>query len=68
MGIDISRSPLFCAVDAGSMLEADALLQTVEYARAFLIARVAMSRLNVLTMKSGAFVMNFCARKKAGAK
>lgn len=101
VGIDISRSPLFCAVDADSMLEADALLhavqpflknpaevvavggtirvangceinggkvtrvgvsdklipllQTVEYTRAFLIARVAMSRLNVLTMISGAF-------------
>lgn len=101
VGIDVSRSPLFCAVDADSMLEADALLhavqpfltspaevvavggtirvangceisggkvtrvgvsnkllpllQTMEYTRAFLIARIAMSRLNVLTMISGAF-------------
>jgi cellulose synthase/poly-beta-1,6-N-acetylglucosamine synthase-like glycosyltransferase len=101
VGIDVSRSPLFCAVDADSMLESDALLhavqpflrnpaevvavggtirvangcdihggrvirvglsrkllpllQTVEYTRAFLIARIAMSRLNVLTMISGAF-------------
>lgn len=101
VGINVSRSPMFCAVDADSMLEADALLhavqpfltnptevvavggtirvangcdirggrvtrvglsnklipllQTVEYTRAFLIARVAMSELNVLTMISGAF-------------
>lgn len=101
VGINVSRSPLFCAVDADSMLEADALLhavqpflssptevvavggtirvangcdirggrvvrvglsnklipllQTVEYTRAFLVARVAMSELNVLTMISGAF-------------
>lgn len=100
-GINICRSPLFCSVDADSMLEADALLhavqpflskpdtviavggtirvangcrvrggkvvsvglprdllpmlQTVEYTRAFLIARVAMSELGVLTMISGAF-------------
>ncbi|MDP1931019.1 MAG: glycosyltransferase [Gammaproteobacteria bacterium] len=100
-GINISRSPLFCSVDADSMLEADALLhavqpflskpdkviavggtirvangcrvrggkvmsvglskdllpmlQTVEYTRAFLIARVAMSELNILTLISGAF-------------
>lgn len=100
-GINVSRSPLFCAVDADSMLETDALLyavqpflarpmttiavggtirvangcevhggrvtrvglshrllpllQTVEYTRAFLIARVAMSRLRVLTLISGAF-------------
>lgn len=101
VGINVSRSPMFCAVDADSMLEADALLhavqpfltsptevvavggtirvangcdirggrvlrvglsdrlipllQTVEYTRAFLVARVAMSELNVLTMISGAF-------------
>ena len=100
-GIDVSRSPLFCAVDADSMLESDALLfavqpflsspntvvavggtirvangceisngrvtkvgisrrlvpllQTVEYMRAFLVARVAMSSMGVLTMISGAF-------------
>jgi len=100
-GIDVSRSPLFCSVDADSMLDADALLhavqpflskpdkviavggnirvangcrvrggkvvsvglpkdllpmlQTVEYTRAFLIARVAMSELNILTLISGAF-------------
>ncbi len=101
VGINVSRSPLFCAVDADSMLESDALLhavqpfltnptkvvavggtirvangcdirggrvtrvglsnklipllQTVEYTRAFLVARVALSELNVLTMISGAF-------------
>lgn len=100
-GINVSRSPLFCAVDADSMLESDALLlavqpflsnpvavvavggtirvangceidggrvkrvgvprrllpllQTVEYLRVFLVARVAMSSLNVLTLISGAF-------------
>ncbi|HDZ09224.1 glycosyltransferase family 2 protein [Pseudohongiella sp.] len=101
VGINVSRSPLFCAVDADSMLESDALLhavqpflsnpteviavggtirvangcdirggrvtrvglsnklipllQTVEYTRAFLVARVAMSELKVLIMISGAF-------------
>lgn len=100
-GINVSRAPLFCAVDADSMLENDALLhatqpfredpqkviavggtirvangcdvrngkilrvalpkkllpsiQTVEYIRAFLIARVAMSEMGVLTLISGAF-------------
>lgn len=100
-GINVSRSPLFCAVDADSMLESEALLyavypfliepdkviavggtiraangcrvrggkvvevrvperllpllQTVEYIRAFLIARMAMSRMGVLTLISGAF-------------
>ena len=100
-GINVSRSPLFCSVDADSMLDADALLhavqpfltkpdsviavggtirvangckvrggkvlsvglskkllpmlQTVEYTRAFLIARVAMSRMGVMTLISGAF-------------
>jgi cellulose synthase/poly-beta-1,6-N-acetylglucosamine synthase-like glycosyltransferase len=100
-GINLSRAPLFCAVDADSMLEREALLlatepfrenpeeviavggtirvangclvqggkvvkvglprkllpliQNVEYIRAFLIARVAMSELRVLTMISGAF-------------
>jgi cellulose synthase/poly-beta-1,6-N-acetylglucosamine synthase-like glycosyltransferase len=100
-GINLSRSPLFCAVDADSLLEADSLLraaqpfvtdpertavvggtirivngcevrngqvvriglpssplalfQTVEYLRAFLMARVAWSRLGALTVVSGAF-------------
>lgn len=100
-GINLSRAPLFCAVDADSMLEREALLlatepfrefpdeviavggtirvangcvvqggkvvkvglprkllpliQTVEYIRAFLVARVAMSDLGILTMISGAF-------------
>lgn len=100
-GINVSRSPLFCSVDADSMLDSDALLhavqpflskpdsviavggtirvangcrvrggkvlsvglaqkllpmlQTVEYTRAFLIARVAMSEMGVMTLISGAF-------------
>ncbi len=100
-GINLSRAPIFCAVDADSMLEPDALLravrpfideptrtvavggtiriangcrieggriraiglptsllalfQTIEYLRAFLIARVAWSRLQTLTIISGAF-------------
>ncbi|MDX1490199.1 MAG: glycosyltransferase [Pseudohongiellaceae bacterium] len=100
-GINVSRSPLFCSVDADSMLDADALLhavqpflskpdsviavggtirvangcrvrggkvlsvglsnkllpmlQTVEYTRAFLIARVAMSEMGIMTLISGAF-------------
>jgi cellulose synthase/poly-beta-1,6-N-acetylglucosamine synthase-like glycosyltransferase len=100
-GINLSRAPLFCAIDADSILESDALLravqpfidqpartvavggtiriangcqiangrvtaiglpsnllalfQTVEYLRAFLIARLAWSRLEVLTIVSGAF-------------
>lgn len=100
-GINVSRTPLFCAVDADSMLEKDSLLhatqpfrenpetviavggtirvangcqvrngkivrvglpkkllpgiQTIEYIRAFLIARVAMSEMGVLTLISGAF-------------
>ena len=100
-GIDLSRCPIFCAVDADSILESDALLravqpfvddpartvavggtiriangcriergrvlsmglprtilplfQTVEYLRAFLMARLAWSRLRTLTIISGAF-------------
>ncbi|HVA13027.1 MAG TPA: glycosyltransferase [Stellaceae bacterium] len=100
-GINLSRSPLFCAVDADSILEADALLravqpfveepdrmaavggtirvangcrvhrgrvtavalprkllpllQTVEYLRAFLMGRLAWSKLQSLTIVSGAF-------------
>lgn len=100
-GINIARSPIFCAVDADSLLDTEALLmaagpfrenpreviavggviriangcsikggrvrkvalpgkllpliQVVEYTRAFLIARVAMSRLGILTLISGAF-------------
>jgi cellulose synthase/poly-beta-1,6-N-acetylglucosamine synthase-like glycosyltransferase len=100
-GIDLSRCPIFCAVDADSILERDALLravqpfiddptrtiavggtiriangcriergrvlsaglprkalplfQTVEYLRAFLMARLAWSRLRSLTIISGAF-------------
>lgn len=100
-GINLSRAPLFCAVDADSMLEREALLlatdpfreypdemiavggtirvangcvvrggkvvqvglphkllpllQSVEYIRAFLIARVGLSALGILTMISGAF-------------
>lgn len=100
-GIDLSRFPIFCAVDADSILESDALLravqpfvddpsrtvavggtiriangcriergrvlafglprnllalfQTVEYLRAFLMARLAWSRLKTLTIISGAF-------------
>lgn len=100
-GINLSRAPLFCAVDADSILDADALLrvirpfveepedmvavggririvngctvragqvvefglpkhwlpllQTIEYIRAFLIARLAWSRFGVLLIISGAF-------------
>jgi len=100
-GINLSRAPIFCAVDADSILESDALLravrpfieeptrtvavggtiriangcriangrvmdiglprnwlalfQTVEYLRAFLMARMAWSRLKALTIISGAF-------------
>jgi cellulose synthase/poly-beta-1,6-N-acetylglucosamine synthase-like glycosyltransferase len=100
-GITLSRFPIFCAVDADSILESDALLraaqpfiddpvrtvavggtiriangcriergrvlsfglprsllglfQTVEYLRAFLMARLAWSRMRTLTIISGAF-------------
>lgn len=100
-GINVARAPLFCVVDADSLLEAEALLravrpfmedpgrmvvvggtirvingsevkagrihslrlpkrflplvQTVEYLRAFLMARLALSRWGVLTIVSGAF-------------
>jgi cellulose synthase/poly-beta-1,6-N-acetylglucosamine synthase-like glycosyltransferase len=100
-GINLSRFPIFCAVDADSILESDALLravqpfiddpvrtvavggtiriangcriergrmlafglprnllalfQTIEYLRAFLMARLAWSRLRTLTIISGAF-------------
>jgi cellulose synthase/poly-beta-1,6-N-acetylglucosamine synthase-like glycosyltransferase len=100
-GINVSRAPLFCAVDADSLLEPESLLravqpflddpyrvvavggtirvvngcevrggrvvrtglphrllplfQTVEYLRAFLMARLAWSELNALTIVSGAF-------------
>jgi cellulose synthase/poly-beta-1,6-N-acetylglucosamine synthase-like glycosyltransferase len=100
-GINLSRAPLFCAVDADSILEADALLravqpfvdepermaavggtirvangcgirngrvvavalprkllpllQTIEYLRAFLMGRLAWSKLQSLTIVSGAF-------------
>ena len=100
-GINVSRSPLFCAIDADSLLESDALLravqpfvddpvrtvavggtirilngcktnsgrvteiglpgnalalfQIVEYLRAFLIARLSLSRMGALTIISGAF-------------
>lgn len=100
-GINLSRSPLFCAVDADSLLESDALLravqpfvdeptrmmavggtiriangckvrsgrivevglprkllpllQTIEYLRAFLMARLAWSHVRALTVISGAF-------------
>lgn len=100
-GINLSRAPIFCAIDADSILENDALLravqpfideptrmvavggtiriangchveggrvlaiglprnllalfQTVEYLRAFLMARLAWSRLKTLTIISGAF-------------
>ncbi len=100
-GINLSRAPIFCAIDADSILESDALLravrpfidepaktvavggtiriangcrirngrvmkiglpgnllalfQTVEYLRAFLMARLAWSRLKALTIVSGAF-------------
>ncbi|KQY91318.1 glycosyltransferase [Brevundimonas sp. Root1423] len=100
-GINVSRAPIFCSMDADSLLEPDALLravrpfvedpertvavggtvrvvngcvishgrvtevrpsrnilallQTVEYLRAFLMARLAFSRINTLTIISGAF-------------
>ncbi|WP_344705936.1 glycosyltransferase [Sphingomonas swuensis] len=100
-GINVARAPLFCSIDADSLLESDALLravrpfveepdrmvavggtirlangsrieggrvrevclprnflalvQIVEYLRAFLMARLALSRLQVLTVISGAF-------------
>lgn len=100
-GINLARAPLFCAVDADSLLEADSLMravqpfiddpqytvavggtvriangcriqagrvvqmelptrliplfQTVEYLRAFLMARLAWSEIGALTIISGAF-------------
>jgi cellulose synthase/poly-beta-1,6-N-acetylglucosamine synthase-like glycosyltransferase len=100
-GINVARAPLFCSIDADSLLESDALLravrpfieeptqtvavggtirlangsrveagrvvevklprnflalvQIVEYLRAFLMARLALSRMQVLTIISGAF-------------
>ena len=100
-GINLARYPLFCAIDADSMLESDALLravqpfvespervvgvggtvriangnrivggrvveaalprsplvlvQIVEYLRAFLMARVALSEVEALMLISGAF-------------
>lgn len=100
-GINVSRAPLFCSVDADSMLESVSLLhavrpfltdpartiavggtirvangcgirggrvvevgvsnrllpiiQTVEYIRAFLVARIALSKMGILTLISGAF-------------
>ncbi|MDQ4086488.1 MAG: glycosyltransferase family 2 protein [Pseudomonadota bacterium] len=100
-GINLARSPLFCSMDADSLLEADALLravrpfveeptrtiavggtiriangsriaagrvekvslprnllaliQIVEYLRAFLMARLALGRMQALTVISGAF-------------
>jgi cellulose synthase/poly-beta-1,6-N-acetylglucosamine synthase-like glycosyltransferase len=100
-GINVSRAPIFCSMDADSVLEPDALLravqpfvddpertvavggtvriangcvirngqvvevraprnllalfQTVEYLRAFLMARLAWSHINSLTIISGAF-------------
>ncbi|MAN74721.1 MAG: glycosyl transferase [Henriciella sp.] len=100
-GINVSRAPIFCSMDADSVLESDALLravkpfvddpgrtiavggtvrlangceirdgevvstglsrnllalfQTVEYVRAFLMARLAWSRIGALTIISGAF-------------
>jgi cellulose synthase/poly-beta-1,6-N-acetylglucosamine synthase-like glycosyltransferase len=100
-GINVARSPLFCSIDADSLLEPDALLravrpfveeplktvavggtiriangsrieagqvldirmprnflalvQIVEYLRAFLMARLALSAMQALTVISGAF-------------
>jgi cellulose synthase/poly-beta-1,6-N-acetylglucosamine synthase-like glycosyltransferase len=100
-GINLTRAPIFCAIDADSILEADALLravqpfvadplhvvavggtirilngcrvkdgaitdvglpssllalfQIIEYLRAFLMARLSLSRLETLTIISGAF-------------
>ena len=107
-GINVSRAPIFCSMDADSLLEPDALLravrpfvedpertvavggtvriangctishgrvvevrpprnllallQTVEYLRAFLMARLAWSRINALTIISGAFGLFRSAR------
>ncbi|MGD9639433.1 MAG: glycosyltransferase [Alphaproteobacteria bacterium] len=101
VGIDISRNPLFCTLDADSLLDPSALLKTVqpfidkpdkivatggtvrilngcdvedgvikkvrltykllplfqivEYIRAFLMGRLAWSRVGILTIISGAF-------------
>lgn len=100
-GINLARAPLFCSIDADSILEADALIravrpfidkpdemiavggtirlangsrieagrvtsvrlprnylalvQIVEYLRAFLMARLALSQVQLLTVISGAF-------------
>lgn len=100
-GINLSRAPIFCAIDADSVLENDALLravrpfideptrmiavggtirlangcrvesgrvaevgvptnflalvQAIEYLRAFLMARLAWSKIGALTIISGAF-------------
>ncbi|HEX8261241.1 MAG TPA: glycosyltransferase family 2 protein [Allosphingosinicella sp.] len=100
-GINLARSPIFCSMDADSLLEPDALIravrpfvedptrtvavggtiriangsrieggrvldvglprnllaliQIVEYLRAFLMARLALSKMGVLTVISGAF-------------
>ncbi|MFN7107255.1 MAG: glycosyltransferase family 2 protein [Brevundimonas sp.] len=100
-GVNVSRAPIICSMDADSLLEPDALLrairpfvddpvrtvavggtvriangcridhgrvievgtptnplallQTVEYLRAFLMARLAWSKVNALTIISGAF-------------
>ncbi|MEO7864814.1 MAG: glycosyltransferase family 2 protein, partial [Sphingomicrobium sp.] len=100
-GINVARAPLFCSIDADSILESDALLravrpflekpdeviavggtirlangsriesgrvidvrlprnflalvQIVEYLRAFLMTRLALSRMQALTVISGAF-------------
>lgn len=100
-GINLARAPIFCAIDADSILESDALLravqpfvsdplrvvavggtirilngcriengkitevglpssllalfQIVEYLRAFLMARLSLSRMESLTIISGAF-------------
>lgn len=100
-GINVARAPLFCSIDADSLLESDALLRTVrpfvdepdkmvavggtirlangsriasgrvenvrlprnflalvqivEYLRAFLMARLALSQMQALTVISGAF-------------
>jgi len=100
-GINVARAPLFCSIDADSLLEPDALLrsvrpfieeplltvavggtiriangsridagqvsevrlprnflalvQIVEYLRAFLMARLALSEMQALTVISGAF-------------
>ncbi len=100
-GLNLARAPIFCAIDADSILEADALLravqpfvsdplrtvavggtirilngcrihegqisevglpssilaifQIIEYLRAFLMARLALSRMDSLTIISGAF-------------